>query len=91
MEEYERGGTPWPITYHFLPDELRALLERCGLRRVELAGPGAYARTLPNALLVKLMNDEEQRRDFLDFYYHFDRNPWVCGMGKDNLFAKGEV
>lgn len=90
IEEYERGGTPWCITYGFLPDELRGILERCGLRDIRMAGPGAYARTVPHELLVKLMRDPAQKKDFLDFCYEYDQNPYVLGMGKDNLFAAGE-
>jgi hypothetical protein len=74
-----------------MPDELKGILEGCGVQNVELAGPGAYARTVPNEILVKLMNDEQQKRDFLDFCYQYDKNPFVCGMGKDNLFAKGDL
>lgn len=88
---YERGETPWCITYAFLPDELERILRRLGVRNIQLAGPGAYARTLPREILVKIMNDEKQRADFLDFCYRFDANPYVCGLGKDNLFAMGEV
>lgn len=91
IAEYKRGGTPWCITYTFMPDELENILRKYGVKNIELAGPGAYARTLPNGLLVKIMNDSEQRSDFLDFCYHYDSNPFVCGMGKDNLFAKGEL
>lgn len=91
IAEYEQGGAPWCITYTFLPDELKALLERCGVKNVSLAGPGAYARTIPNELLVKIMNDPAQRADFLDFCHEYDANPYVCGMGKDNLFAKGDI
>lgn len=91
IEEYERGGTPWCITYTFLPDELKGILEGFGVQEVQLAGPGAYARTVPNEILVKIMKDPMQRRDFLDFCYRFDSNPYVCGMGKDNLFAKGVI
>jgi len=91
IEEYKRGGTPWCITYTFLPDELKGILEKFGVKDVQLAGPGAYARTIPNEILVKIMNDPEQRRDFLDFCFQFDSNPYVCGMGKDNLFAKGTI
>ena len=90
IDEYERGGTPWCITYGFLPDELRDMLERCGLRDIRMAGPGAYARSVPHELLVKLMADPGQKRDFLDFCYQYDQNPYVLGMGKDNLFAAGE-
>lgn len=91
IAEYENGGTPWCITYTFMPDELESILKQFGVKNVKLAGPGAYARTLPNELLVKIMNDPKQRSDFLDFCYHYDSNPFVCGMGKDNLLAYGEL
>lgn len=91
IEEYENGGTPWCITYTFMPDELKNILERFGVKNIKMAGPGAYARTIPNELLVKIMNDPKQRADFLDFCYHYDTNPFVCGMGKDNLLASGEL
>lgn len=91
IAEYERGGTPWCITYTFMPDELEQLLVKNGVKNVRLAGPGAYARTIPNELLVKIMNDSKQRTDFLDYCHEYDSNPYVCGMGKDNLFAKGKI
>lgn len=91
IAEYERGGTPWCITYTFMPNELERLLVKNGVKNVKLAGPGAYARAIPNELLVKIMNDPKQRMDFLDFCHKYDSNPYVCGMGKDNLFAKGEI
>ena len=91
IAEYERGGAPWCITYTFMPDELEGILKRNGVKNIELAGPGAYARTLPNELLVKMMKNPGQRSDFLDFCHRFDSNPFVCGMGKDNLLAQGEV
>ena len=90
-EAYDRGETPWCITYHFMPDELKRILEGCGVKDVVLAGPGAFARTIPNEILVKIMNDPEQKKDFLDFCHLYDSNPYVCGMGKDNLFARGEI
>lgn len=91
IAEYENGGTPWCITYTFMPDELEGILKRFGIKNIKLAGPGAYARTVPNELLVKIMNDSEQRADFLDVCYRYDTNPFVCGMGKDNLLAVGEL
>lgn len=91
IAEYERGGTPWPITYTFLPDELTHILRENGVKNIQLAGPGAFARTLPNPVLRKIMNDPEQKSAFLDFCYRFDQNPYVCGMGKDNLFIKGRI
>ncbi|MCH5323752.1 MAG: class I SAM-dependent methyltransferase [Eubacterium sp.] len=91
IEEYKRGGAPWCITYAFMPDELKEILGRLGVRNIQLAGPGAYARTIPNEILVKIMSDPKQKEDFLDFCRKYDSEPYVCGMGKDNLFAKGEI
>ena len=89
-EAYEQGQTPWCVTYHFMPDELENILKRFGVKNISLAGPGAYARTIPNEILKKIMNDPKQRADFLEFCHMYDSNPYVCGLGKDNLFAKGE-
>ncbi len=91
IAEYENGGVPWCITYTFMPGELKNILKQFGIKNIKLAGPGAYARTLPNELLIKIMNDPKQRSDFLDFCYYYDSNPFVCGMGKDNLLARGEL
>ena len=91
IEEYEQGGAPWCITYTFLPDELERILRGCGVKNIRLSGPGAYGRTVPREILVKLMADPQQKQDFLDFCYQFDSNPYVCGMGKDNLLAVGDV
>ena len=90
-EAYDRGEIPWCVTYHFMPDELEGILSRFGVKNISLAGPGAYARTIPNEILVKIMNDPKQRTDFMEFCHMYDSNPYVCGMGKDNLFAKGEI
>jgi hypothetical protein len=87
---YDNGETPWSISYHFMPDELERILTECGVKNISLAGPGAFARTIPNEILVKIMNDPKQREGFLDFCHKYDSNRYVCGMGKDNLFAKGE-
>ncbi|MBR5501522.1 MAG: class I SAM-dependent methyltransferase, partial [Oscillospiraceae bacterium] len=91
QQAYDRGETPWPITYLFMPDELQRILQQNGVSNISLAGPGAFARTIPNEILVKIMNDPAQRQDFLDFCYTYDRNPYVCGLGKDNLLAAGEI
>ena len=90
-EAYDRGEAPWCITYHFMPKELEDILKGFGVKNITLAGPGAYARTIPNEILVKIMNDPKQREDFLEVCHMYDSNPYVCGMGKDNLFAKGEI
>lgn len=91
VDSYNNGHAPWPITYLFMPDELKSILERHGVKNIALAGPGAYARTIPNIVLMKIMEDEKQKRAFLNFCYQYDKNPYVCGMGKDNLLAVGEV
>lgn len=91
IAEYENGGTPWCITYAFMPNELEDLLHRLGVKNTVMAGPGAYARTVPRELLVKIMNDPKQWSEFLDVCYKYDSNQYVCGMGKDNLLAKGDL
>lgn len=91
IAEYDKGGTPWCLTYTFMPEELQRILERFGVKDIRLAGPGAYARTIPNEILVKIMKDDAQRSDFLDICHRYDQNPFVCGMGKDNLLAQGEL
>ena len=61
-----------------------------GVRDIRLSGPGAFGRTIPREILLKIMNDPAQKKDFLDFCYVYDSNKYVCGMGKDNLLAIGE-
>ena len=91
IAQYEQGGTPWCITYTFMPDELESILSGYGVRNIGLSGPGAYGRTIPREILTRIMNDPKQKRDFLDFCYRYDSNPYVCGMGKDNLLAVGDI
>jgi len=91
IAQYEQGGAPWCITYTFMPDELEGILSRYGVRNIRLSGPGAYGRTIPREILTRIMKDPKQKQDFLDFCYQYDSNPYVCGMGKDNLLATGEI
>ncbi len=91
IAQYEQGGTPWCITYAFMPDELEGILSGYGVKNIRLSGPGAYGRTIPRDILVKIMNDPKQKKDFLDFCYRYDSSPYVCGMGKDNLLAAGDI
>lgn len=90
IAEYENGGAPWCITYTFMPDELEKILTGLNISNISLSGPGAFGRTLPREILLKIMNDPKQKKDFLDFCYVYDSNKYVCGMGKDNLLAIGE-
>ena len=91
IAQYEQGGAPWCITYTFLPDELKNILSGYGVKNIRLSGPGAFGRTVPREILTKIMNDPEQKKDFLDFCYRYDSSLYVCGMGKDNLLAAGEI
>lgn len=91
IKEYEKGNTPWCITYSFMPDELENILQKFGAKNIKLSGPGAFARTIPKEILKKIMSDEKQKIDFLEFSYKFDKNKYVCGLGKDNLLAYGEL
>ena len=91
IAQYEQGGAPWCITYTFLPDELERILSGYSVKNIRLSGPGAYGRMIPREILVRIMKDPQQKKDFLDFCYQYDSNPYVCGMGKDNLLAIGEI
>ncbi len=91
IEEYRAGGAPWCITYTFMPDELERILRGLGVGGLRFSGPGAFGRTVPREILVRLMADPGQKRDFLDFCYRYDSSPYVCGMGKDNLVVTGDV
>lgn len=91
IAQYEQGDAPWCITYTFMPDELEEILAGYGVKNIQLSGPGAYGRTIPREILIRIMNNPKQKQDFLDFCYRYDSNPYVCGMGKDNLLAVGEI
>ena len=91
IAQYKEGGSPWCITYTFMPDELEGILSGYGVKNIGLSGPGAYGRTIPREILVKMMKNPEQKRAFLDFCYRYDSNPYVCGMGKDNLLVVGDI
>jgi hypothetical protein len=88
--EYAAGRAPWPHNYLFMPDELREILGRTGVRDVRLSGPGALARSIPNEVLPALLLNDDYRGRFLDLCYEFDLNPAVCGLGKDNLVASAK-
>jgi len=91
IARYEEGGAPWCITYTFMPDELEKILSGYGVKNIQLSGPGAFGRTIPREILIRIMKDPKQKQDFLDFCFRYDSNPYVCGMGKDNLLAVGEI
>ena len=85
--DFEKGGTPWPVSYAFMPDELYSLLEKNDAHNIKLAGPGALSRSIPGEVLKNIMGDCKLRLEFLDFSYWYDSQLWCAGMGKDNLLA----
>jgi len=88
---FEDGGTPWPISYAFMPEELRGILECCGAKNINLSGPGALSRSIPREVLRNIFSDEGAKRDFLNFCYEYDSSLYVAGMGKDNIVAIADV
>ena len=88
---YEQGGTPWPVSYAFMPDELVSIMKKYNARNIKLAGPGALSRSIPREVLVNIMQDEKLKSEFLDFCYWYDSQPACAGMGKDNLVASADV
>ena len=92
ISEYHiEGKIQWPVTYAFMPDELREILERFGAKNVRLSGPGALSRSIPNDVLVNIMQNDKLKQEFLDFCYLYDSQPFCAGMGKDNLVACADV
>ena len=47
-----------------MPQELEDILKQFGVKNITLAGPGAFASTIPNEILVKIMNDSKQRERY---------------------------
>ena len=84
---YEKGDTPWPVSYAFMPDELLDILGRNGAKNIKLAGPGALSRSIPHEVLVTLMREPELKRDFLDFCYHYDSQPFLSGCLQPDLLS----
>ena len=98
MEKYEAtaqrfadGETPWPVSYAFMPDELKEILENKGLKNIKFAGPGALSRSIPGEVLLNIMKDEKLKNEFLEFCYEYDSQVWVAGMGKDNILVNAEI
>jgi ubiquinone/menaquinone biosynthesis C-methylase UbiE len=80
-EMLRRAPTLVPSWHAFRPDELRELLERRGWRVERLTAPGTLARFTPPELLLRLTDDEEAYREYLDFAERLDADPDVRGLG----------
>lgn len=89
--EYEKGYTPWPISYSFRADELSSLLYKNGAKSVKLSGPGALLRSIPHDVLINIFNSKKAKQDFLDFCYAYDHQPLCEGMGMTNIVARAEM
>ena len=89
--EYDKGASPWPVSYSFMPDELIAVLQKSGAKNTRLSGPGALSRSIPGEVLRNIMRDDELKQDFLDFCFWYDSQPWCLGMSKDNLVAVADL
>jgi SAM-dependent methyltransferase len=90
VTKFEKGESPWPVSYAFMPGELREIMEKNRMKNIKFSGPGALSRSIPGEVLRTLMNDEELKNDFLDFCYHYDSQASVAGLGKDNLVVNAE-
>ncbi|MCL2059140.1 MAG: class I SAM-dependent methyltransferase [Oscillospiraceae bacterium] len=88
---YDKGKSPWPVSYSFIPEELQNMLESNGAKNIKLSGPGALSRSVPGEVLRNVIRDEQLRREFLDFCFWYDSQPWCLGMGKDNLVAIADI
>ena len=91
ISSYEKGESPWPISYAFMPEELISILRRYGATNIRLSGPGALSRAVPGEVLAGIIKNEKLRKEFLDFCYVYDSNPYCAGMGKDNLVAIADL
>lgn len=90
-KRFSAGEADFPPIYCFSVEELRGILERCGGRNIQLSGPGALSRSIPNRILIDLMKDADQKAAFLDLCYRYDSEPSCAGMGKDNLLAVADL
>ena len=90
-EVFHDGGTPWPVSYAFMPDELLKILECNSASNIKLSGPGALSRSIPYDVLRNIINDEKLKYEFLNFCYEYDSNLHVSEMGKDNIVAIADV
>ncbi len=77
---YEQGGTPWPVSYAFMPDELVSIMQKYNTGHIKLAGPGALSRSIPHEVLINIMHNEPLKTEFLDFCFWYDSQCWCTGM-----------
>jgi hypothetical protein len=90
VEEYEKGESPWPVSYAFMPDELQEIMKENNMKNIKFGGPGALSRTIPGEVLTNIMKDEQLKKEFLEFCYKYDSQQWITGLGKDNIVVNAE-
>jgi ubiquinone/menaquinone biosynthesis C-methylase UbiE len=90
IAKFEKGETPWPVSYAFMPNEIEEIMKQNKMKNIKFAGPGALSRSIPGEILRNIMSDKELKKDFLEFCYWYDSQPFVAGLGKDNIIVNAE-
>jgi ubiquinone/menaquinone biosynthesis C-methylase UbiE len=90
ISQFEKGETPWPVSYAFMPKELSEIMEMNKMKNIKFSGPGALSRSIPGEVLKNIMNEERLKKEFLEFCYWYDSQPSVAGLGKDNIIVNAE-
>jgi hypothetical protein len=71
-----------------MPNEIEEIMKQNKMKNVKFAGPGALSRSMPGEILRNIMSDKELKKDFLEFCYWYDSQPFVAGLGKDNIIER---
>ncbi|MDR0473513.1 MAG: hypothetical protein LBH43_07585, partial [Treponema sp.] len=90
VAKFEKGGTLWPVSYAFMPEELKEIMKKNNMKNIQFAGPGALSRSIPKEVLRNIMTDKKLKTEFLKFCYWYDSQPSVAGLGKDNILVNAE-
>jgi ubiquinone/menaquinone biosynthesis C-methylase UbiE len=90
VKKFDDGGTPWPVSYAFMPNEIDEILKENKMKNIKYAGPGALSRSIPKEVLKNIMTDEKLKKDFLEFCYWYDSQLFLAGLGKDNIIINAE-
>ena len=85
MKKLEPGIMP---SWHaFTPQELENLVKENGCQVMRISAPGTFARFMDIDLLRKLIDNQENYMDFLNFEEEFDKQKEISGVGA--IFAGG--
>ncbi|QEE14292.1 class I SAM-dependent methyltransferase [Promethearchaeum syntrophicum] len=85
MKKLEPGLMP---SWHaFTPQELEILVRENGCQVMRISAPGTFARFMNVELLKKLILNQENYLDFLNFVEEFDKQKEILGVGA--IYAGG--